>query len=58
MPVRLAGIEVARERATCVVRRLPRFSPNSQASLEAGNRAVDNGLIDAQSAGRTAMVTV
>jgi len=48
-PVGLARKEIARERATGEAWRLPRFLPGNHASLEAGNDAVGNGLIDAWS---------
>ena len=54
----LAGVEVAREWAACIARRLPRLFPRNHASLEAGDDAVDNGLVDAWSAGCIAMVAV
>ena len=44
----LAGVEVAREWAACETRRLPRLLPRNHASLEAGNDAVGNGLVDAR----------
>ena len=44
--VGLASVEVAREWAACIVRRLPRLFPRNHACFEAGNDAVGNGLID------------
>src|SRR5581483_11008822 len=56
--VRFAGVEVAREWAACVARRLPRLFPRNHTCFEAGNNAVGNGLIDARPAGCVAMVSV
>jgi hypothetical protein len=46
--VGFAGIEVAREWAVSVARRLPRLLPRNHARLEAGNNAVGDGLVDAR----------
>ena len=56
--VGFAGVEVAREWAACVVRRLPRLLPRNHTCLEAGKNAVRNGLIDARSAVCVVMVAV
>jgi hypothetical protein len=47
-PVGFAGVEVARERPAFEPWNLPRLFPRNHASLEAGNNAVGNGLVDAR----------
>jgi len=57
-PVGLAGIEVARERAASIARRLPWLFPRNHARFEAGNNAVGNGLVDAWPAGCVTVVAI
>ena len=56
--VGLSGIEVAGERAASIARRFPRPLPRNHASLEAGNNALGNGLVDAWPAGCVTVVAM
>ena len=56
--VGLARIEVARERAASIARRLPRLFPWNHARFEAGNDAVGNGLVDAWPAGCVTVIAM